>query len=204
MKFDDVSAAYRQAVLSVIGSHLLKLDFFNCKDIDVAAELFLCSNLEDLLISNKSTVSPISTESAIPAEHFLPDLKIVKLTSCFPYLQRLFEAPRPSLTNTTFNCIHFGIREASSCLWTDLPQLWSNLEVFFIQAQSRSINSIEDVHQMRSAIRKLVNIKQICIPYQHTETEEFLKEIGKELKAFLIKSFFICFSQNNDVDCMYP
>jgi hypothetical protein len=208
VKFYDVSAAYRQAVLSVIGSRLLVLYFFHCDNIDVASELFPCSKLEDLFINASSTVSPITTESAIAAERFLPDIKILFLTSCSPDLQRLFETPRPSLTTLILNCIHFGIQKASSCHWTDLPQLWPNLKSLVIDVQSKSLKSIEDLRQMRSAIRKLKNLKKLCIPGDIEELasddiKEFLQELEKELTGFQPKFVFYCASQSDENNCMH-
>jgi len=196
-------------VLSVIGCQLFELCFFNCNDIDGAAELFPCTKLKILFINSGSTVAPISTESPISAEHFLPDLKIMFLTSCSPGLQRLFETPRPSLTEISFNCAHFGIREASSCHWTDLPHLWPNLESFTIDVPSRSLESIEDLRQMRSAIRKLKNIRKLYFPSDleelaSDEVKAFLQELETELKAFQPKFVFFCSSQGADDICLYP
>jgi len=196
-------------VLSVIGSQLLELDFFNCKDIDAAAELFSCTKLERLFINFYSTVAPIPTELPIPAERFLPDLKILFLTSCSPDLQRLFETSRPSLTELNVKCIHFGIRQASSCHWTDLPQLWPNLKSFIIDVQSRSLGSVEYLRQMRSAIRKLKNLEKLHLPEDlhelgSEEIQEFLQELASELYNFQPNFSFSCSSQGSETMCMYP
>ena len=208
MKFNNVSASYRQTVLSVIGSQLLDLSFFNCQDIDVEAELFPCTKLKELFINCGSTVSPIATESTISAERFLPDIQVLFLTSCSPDLLRLFETSRPSLTKLTCKCIHFGIRGANSCYWADLPQLWPNLEMLNVDSNSRSF-SIQGLRQMRSAIRKLKRFRYLCLPEElmeqnSEEVKQFVKELEIELKAFQPNFVFFCSSQGGDaLHCMY-
>jgi len=194
-------------VLSVIGSQLLVLYFFNCDDIDVATELFPCAKLEDLFINASSTVASIATEPPIPSERFLPDLKILFLTSCSPDLFRLFESPRKSLKKITCNCIHFGIRGASSYHWSDVPHLWPNLEMLKIDSNSRSF-SIEGLRQMRSAIRKLTNLIDLYLPEDleelgSEEVKELIKELETELKSFQPNFVFFCSSQGGDTNCMY-
>lgn len=196
----------------LLGSQLLKFSFFDCDDIDATAELFPCSKLERLFINLDSTVAPISTGSSIPAEHFLPELKEFSVWFCSPSLLRLFESPRTSLTDLHVVCVHFGIQEASSYHWSDLgqlPQFWPNLKSLIIYAQSKSLGSVEDLRQMRSAIRKFQNFEALHLPedleeYGSEEVKDFFLELETELKGFQPNFRFICSSQGSDSICMYP
>ena len=193
--------------MSVIGSQLLKLNFFNCDDIDLAAELLPCKKVEDLFINSGSTLVPISPDVKIPADCFLPVVKEIFITSCSSDVCRLLETARPSLTKLNFNCVHFGIPEASKHNWIDIPSLWPNLESLNICSRSKS-TSTEGLRQMKLAIPQLEKLNKIALPEElltmgTEEDEPLVREMEHELRRRYPDFSIRFYPEEPDDFCMY-
>ena len=207
MNFVDVASDYRRAVLSVIGPKLLELKFFNCDGIDIAAELLPCKKVEDVFINKGSLLVPISPGVDIPADSFMPSLKYLFLTICSSDISRLLETSRPSFVKLICNCVHFGIPEASSHSWGDLPSLWPNLVSLLISNRNRSI-STEGLRQMRSAIPQLKKLNNLALPEELVtlgaeEDEPLVREMEHELRRRYPEFAIRFYPEDTEDFCMY-
>ena len=134
---DSVACDYLNAVLSVLGSQLIKLDIsltynFNA-NIDVFSGLLYCSQLEELsILPYAVSLASQAHIEFLSTENFLPRLKRLEVSSCIGVWSRLFECHRPALTSLYLACPHFGMVDRSSFDWIDIPQLFPNLQELHI------------------------------------------------------------------------
>ena len=190
-----------------MGPQLLKLNYFNCFAIDVVAELLPCKKVEDMFINKGSLLVPISPGVDIPADRFMPSLKYLFLTICSSDISRLLETSRPSFVKLICNCVHFGIPEASSHSWGDLPSLWPNLVSLLISNRNRSI-STEGLRQMRSAIPQLKKLNNLALPEELVtlgaeEDEPLVREMEHELRRRYPDFSIRFYPEEPDDFCMY-
>ena len=133
MNLKCISAAYRQVLLSHIGSHQLRqLFLFDCQDIDPFSELLPCVRLEFLYISPDCAMTPFPSEAEPFADalvdYFLPVLEKMTSSICLGDWSRLFECHRPSLTLLTLACSHVGISSMNQSSWNDVTTFWPKLQ----------------------------------------------------------------------------
>ena len=172
---DSVACDYLNAVLSVLGSQLIKLDIsltynFNA-NIDVFSGLLYCSQLEELsILPYAVSLASQAHIEFLSTENFLPRLKRLEVSRCLEVWSRLFECHRPALTSLYLACPHFGMVDRSSFNWIDIPQLFPNLQEFHIdKGEGLSLNIL---HQF---VPQLKHLKSLTLSPKILSSDENLK-----------------------------
>jgi hypothetical protein len=154
------SPAFRQPILSTIGSQLESLEFNNCPDIDMKSDVLPCCKLESLIIAGQQSnmlMEPYSLPTDCdPPSSSLPCLKKLKVEICLGQFSALFQSERSLLTDVSLRCLHFGIvRIAGSAGWDDLPKMWPNLEVLSASSDGVSLNNLPNFAPQFKSLKRI-------------------------------------------------
>ena len=153
-----ISSAFRQVILSTIGSQLESLEFNYCTDIDMK-EVLLCCKLESLIIDSRCKLLMEPGSPPIdcgPPSSFLPCLKKLQSAICLGQFSCLFESERPLLNDVNLCCLHFGIaRTTESVGWKDLPKMWPNLEVLNVVSTGLSLPNLLNLAPQFKSLKRI-------------------------------------------------
>lgn len=126
----------------------------------------------------------------IVIEPFLPQLeKLYCFVTCLGEWSRLFELPRPALTEVAFHCAHFADSTGSPVnFWHELPNIWPNLVDLSVYSSCPNL-TIKILSQIVPQMKKL---EGLWLPSNLKETAAEKQEI-QNLKTELEKRNILFF-----------